>query len=66
MGLYELTVTLDDPLVTRFVSLYGSIIYKDKKMRPEERAELERLVRQLGNGNSRRMPGTKASAAPDS
>ena len=46
-GLHELAATLDNPLVFRFVALYGSAVYHDRKLEPEEMRELAMLIRNL-------------------
>lgn len=46
-GLHELAVTLDNPMVFRFVTLYGSAVYHDRKIEPEEMRELALLIRSL-------------------
>ena len=46
-GLYELAAMLGNPVVSRFVTLYGSAVYRDRKLEPEEMRELDVLIRSV-------------------
>ncbi|HLO25464.1 MAG TPA: DUF3488 and transglutaminase-like domain-containing protein [Geobacteraceae bacterium] len=52
-GLHELSATLDNPAVSRFVAIYGNAVYHDRSLAPDEMLELEVLLREL--------PGPKIS-----
>jgi protein-glutamine gamma-glutamyltransferase len=51
-GLHELAAALHNPAASRFVMLYGSAVYHDRQLLPEELHELEHLVRKLSEAVS--------------
>ena len=53
-GLHELAAILDNPVVSRFVTLYGSAVYHDRKLEPEEMRELDMLIRSVKESKIRR------------
>jgi hypothetical protein len=46
-GLRELTTGIEDPAVVRFVSIYSGVIYRDRRLSPEEAGELRGLIRRM-------------------
>jgi hypothetical protein len=49
-GLRELTAGIDDPDVTRFVGIYSGAIYRDRRLAPEEVAELRGIIKNMKKG----------------
>ncbi|GFE58343.1 DUF3488 and transglutaminase-like domain-containing protein [Geobacter sp. AOG1] len=46
-GLYDLARTLDEPLITRFVHIYGKAVYHDRKLSRDEYVQLRFLLAEL-------------------
>jgi len=44
LGLFELSALLKDDRVSRFVALYGDVVYHDRKLGSDELCELKRIV----------------------
>lgn len=47
-GLFQLAQRVGDPQLREFAEIYGGALYRDRRLRPEELARLETLVRNLG------------------
>lgn len=50
VGLFELAEETGNPLVQRFVALYGETIYKGRKLTSDQREELVSILSQIRNG----------------
>ncbi|MBT0652894.1 transglutaminaseTgpA domain-containing protein [Geomobilimonas luticola] len=46
-GLHELARTLDEPRITRFVQMYGDVVYHDRKLSRDEYIRLRSLLAEL-------------------
>jgi hypothetical protein len=49
-GLRELTAGIEDPDVARFVEIHGGAIYRDRRLSPEEVAELRGIIKNMKKG----------------
>jgi PAS domain-containing protein len=49
-GLRELTAGIEDPDVARFVEIHGGAIYRDRRLTPEEMAELRGIIKKMKKG----------------
>lgn len=47
-GLFDLAKRIRDPRVDEFVGIYGSAVYGDRRLRPDELAALRKIVGELG------------------
>jgi hypothetical protein len=56
-GLHELSATLNNPVATRFAAIYGSAIYHDRKLLPEDIRELKILISRIIGPKSRAYSG---------
>ena len=61
-GLHDLSGKLADPLVTRFVALYGSAVYHDRRLGPDELRELDSILRDI-KGSGRRLAGAASETS---
>ena len=51
-GLFELAARLNDPYLLEFVALYGSAIYGDRRLKADEMARLNEIIRELSQHRS--------------
>jgi len=51
-GLFELAARLNDPYLLEFVALYGSAIYSDRRLKADEMARLNEIIRELSQHRS--------------
>ncbi len=56
-GLHELSATLNNPVATRFVAIYGRAVYHDRRLAPEEIRELTILISKMIGTKSRGHSG---------
>jgi transglutaminase-like putative cysteine protease len=56
-GLHELSTSLHDPDVDRFVAIYGAAIYHDRRLFPEEIRELHDVTDNLCKRHKKRLSG---------